>query len=246
MQWATEESIEVTAGSGTPAVATASTNAADITIETVKESTTFAGTTTLAAAAAAGAATITVANNATYNTTNFPASGQLIVGNRLVTYTAKAATQFTGCTGRSRSSRRDVRERHAAKAPTRPTTPSTPDATTTSMPSTRPTCTSGSIARRRCEASKVAGLYNQARESAHILLGVGDRNADLNAAYTAAGGGSAGATAANALFRFYNRTEDGLSGGYDVPVAFDNSGDAASAQRDRLLQLSRCPRRKRP
>ena len=63
--WATEESIEVTAGSGTPAVATAS-NSASITIETVKESTTFLGTTTLTAAAAAGATTLTVASTANF------------------------------------------------------------------------------------------------------------------------------------------------------------------------------------
>ena len=217
--WATEESIEVVAGSGIPAVATAATNAADITIETVKESTTFSGTTMLAAAAVAGAATITVVNNATYNTTSFPASGQLILGNSLVTYTAKTATQFTGCTGVPA----------AAIGTFVNVTSGTRSYNAVNPASSNNYAVNPSYLHQRVyrpsavEASKVAGLYNQARESAHILLGVGNRAADLSAAYTAAGGGSAGAAAANALFRFYNRTEDGLSGGYDVPVAYDNS-----------------------
>ena len=176
--WATEESIEVTAGSGTPAVATASTNAANITIETVKESTTFTGTTTLAAAALAGAATITVTNNATYNTTDFPASGQLILGNSLVSYTAKTATQFTGCTGVPAAAIGTF-VNVTSKSPNPSYNAVNP--TNSNEYAVNPSYLHQRVYRPSAvEASKVAGLYNQARESAHILLGVGNRSADLD------------------------------------------------------------------
>jgi hypothetical protein len=209
-QWATEESIEVTSGSGTPAVATAA-NSSSITIETVRESTTFAGATTLTAASTAGAATLTVGS-----TTNFTTPGQMLVGNRLVTCTGKDATHFTGCSSVP-----------AAAAGTFVNITSG----TRSYNAVNPTnsnsyAVNSSYLHQRVyrpsevEASKVAGLYNQARDSTHILLGVGDRLADLTAAYAAAGGGSAGATAANALFRFYNRSVDSASSVYDLPIAF--------------------------
>lgn len=219
--WATEETVEVTAGSGTPAVATASTNVADITIETVRENTVFTGATTLAAAAVAGDATITVTNNATYNTTGFPAAGQLLLGSSLVTYTAKTATQFAGCTG--------VPAAAVGTFVNVASLGANPSYNAVNPTSTNQYAVGPSYLHRRVyrpsevEGSKNAGLYNQARESAHILLGVGDRLADLDIAYTAAGGGAPGAGAANSLFRFYNRTVDGLAGGYDLPVAFDNS-----------------------
>lgn len=216
-QWATEESIEVTSGSGTPAVATASTISGDITIETVRESTTFSGATTLTAAAAAGAATLTVANTA-----NFPLSGQIMVGNRIVTYTGRPdATHFTGCVGAP-----------AAAAGTFVNVTSgsrSYNAVNSSGTTGIGYAVNSSYLHQRVyrpsevQASKAAGLYKQARESVHILLGIGDRNADTDAAYAAAGGGSAGATAANALFRFYNRSADSTSTVYDLPVAFNNA-----------------------
>ena len=214
--WATEESIEVTSGSGTPAVATASTTANSITIETVKESTTFTGTTTLTAAAAAGATTLAVAS-----TTNFLTAGQISVGNRLVTYTGKDTTHFTGCGG-------------VAAVPAGTFVNVTSKSPNPSYNAVNPTSSNeyavnSSYLHRRVyrpsevEASKVAGLYNQARESVHILLGIGDRLADTDTAYTVAGGGTGGAAAAKALFRFYNRSEDSASTVFDVPVAFNNS-----------------------
>jgi hypothetical protein len=150
-QWATEESIEVTSGAGTPAVATASANVADITIETVRESTPIPGAT---------------ATTGSYNAIN-----------------------TSGTTGINYA----INALYLHPRVYRPS---------------------------EVQASKAAGQYNQAREKAHILLGVGERDADLNALYTGAGGGAAGVAAVNAKFRFFNRTADGLGSAYDSPVLF--------------------------
>jgi hypothetical protein len=245
--WATEESIEVTSGSGTPAVATAcppppfppwdsaryeaapclnaQSVATALTIETVKESTVFAGTTKVASAVAAGATAITVLNTAIYNTTSFPASGQLLLGNSLVTYTGRTTTQFTGCSGVPAAAVGTF-----VNVASRSTYPSysAVNPTSNNQYAVNPSYLHRRVFRpSEVEASKIGGLYNQARESVHILLGVGNRISDLDSAFAAAGGSSAGAAAADGLFKFYNATADGLSGGYDSPVAYAGTGTPA-------------------
>ena len=239
--WATEESIEVVSGTGTPAVASASASASAITIETVKESTTFTGTTKLSANAALGATAITVDSTAGFTPPTYPAPVSILVGGVLWNYNVINSSQFictpppspqpNPCSGlpvaakvgtfvnvTSGSKSYDLMNYIGGCPPNPPTT-----ANTISY-AVNPSYLHHRVYRpSEVAGSKVDGLYNQAREGAHILLGVGDRNADLDIEYATAGGGSAGAAAANALFRFYNRTEDGLAGGYDVPVAFDNS-----------------------
>jgi hypothetical protein len=218
-QWATEESIEVTAGAGTPAVATAAHTNASITIETVRESTTFTGTTTVAAAAAAGATSLTVAS-----TTGFTAPYQLMYGinKYLITCAGRDATHFTGCTGLPAPAVVGTFVNVTSKS-------TNPSYVAVNPSSTNEYAVNSSYLHQRVyrpaevQASKVAGLYDQARDSVHVLLGVGDRLAGLDSAFTAAGGGSAGAAAANARFRFYNPSADSASSVYDVPVAFNNS-----------------------
>jgi hypothetical protein len=167
--WSTEEKVEVTAGAGTPALATSST-AANITLETVREST------CTGLMPAAGATT------AYYNAANSSGGGNNI---------------------------------EYAISPPYPA-PAVPAPTSTNYLHQRVYCPSEVLARKN------AGDYNAAREMVHLLFGTGDRNADLNAAYTGAGGGVAGATAANALFKFYNTSVDSGSATYDFPVAFTN------------------------
>lgn len=94
--YVTDESIEITSASDTPAVATA---AATVTIEKVKEAQSITAT-QLLGDVVAGAGTVNVAS-----TSDFPASGQLAIGAAIVSYTGKVdntgsgPNQFTGCTG---------------------------------------------------------------------------------------------------------------------------------------------------
>jgi hypothetical protein len=240
-QWATEESIEVTAGSGTPAVATAATSTGAITIETVRESSTFTGTTTLTAAAATGDSAIRVGSTANFPipnpnllTTVSVAIGKVLWGyNRILDATHFACTPPTApapnpC--RAIPSLYPV----GSTLPVGTFVNVTSKSTNPSYNAVNPTASNvyavnPSYLHQRVyrpsevDASKVAGLYNQAQKSVHILLGVGEPGANTDAAYAAAGGGAAGAAAAKALFRFYNPSADSAAGAYDVPVVFDNT-----------------------
>jgi hypothetical protein len=234
--YATEETIEVTAGAGTPALGTSATTAATgISLEIVEDTSKVPPATTLTATAVAGATTITVGTTAPTPTTSlapttFPAAGTLSIGGETglgtVTYTGKTATTFTGVTGM----------------------PAAPVGTSVTLiigNTNFAACNSGTngttadssidyvlgpsyLHQRVYRPSEVvaernAGRYNKAREMTHMLFGIGSRNADLDTAYA-----SGGAAAADRLFKFYQHCDDNCGSttcgtGYDNPTAYDNS-----------------------
>jgi len=205
-----------------------------------------AATTALTANAALNSASITVTNN---STTAFPTPGTITVNGVAVAYTGKTASTFTGLGA------------HAAwGSGTQVVGPYFNAATDfngsynnsgsdgvgddTGQVCLDPYCSNSPCLHNmiyspsQVKRARDNGYYNEAREMNHILIGVGDnRFADLNAAYTAAGGGSAGASAANALFKFYvpaaSDSAGTVAGGgfaasaFDVPTAFTPSTHTA-------------------
>ena len=184
----------------------------------------------LTAPAAAGAGAVTVANDATYNTTNFPASGQL------------RPQRFRPDTGRPPRNHGVYRCPGAAAGTFVNVTSKSPNPSynavnpppPTSMRSTRRTFTSGSTGRRWWRRQKSPGSTTRpgrARTSCSAsAIGMPISTPPTPPPAVVRG------RPRQALFRFYNRPEDGLAKD-DLPPP-STTPSRRTMRPDRLLQLT--------